>query len=292
MTDRALFSPYDLAGLPLPNRCVMAPMVRARATPGGGVPDDAVALCYTQRAGAGLIVAEALAVSPGGANYFRASGLHTAAQRAGWRRVVRSVHAAGGRIVAQINHAGRATHVANLPEGMVPVGPSDVPAATSTLTSTGFRRMSPPRALTLSEIAGIVDDFRAAAVAALDAGFDGVEIHAANGYLIDQFLKDSANRRGDRYGGSVANRIRFLLEVVDAVTDACPGARIGLRLAPAPRRMPWMRRRRRCSLRCLRNWRAGGLPMCIWSKAPPAACLPPKASITAPCGGWPGPHGS
>jgi N-ethylmaleimide reductase len=227
-----LFAPLDLAGLAVPNRIAMAPMVRGRANPLTNFPTGAMAQYYAQRTGAGLIIAEATAVSPGGRNYHGCAGIYTDVQTAGWRDVADRTHARGGRIFLQLLHAGRATHTSVV--GGQPVGPSAIACGTKTYTSQGFSLCSEPRALEVAEIVEIVEDYAVAAYRSRQAGFDGVEIHAANGYLIDQFLKDGSNRRQDAYGGAAANRCRLLREVVDAVLAAWPHGRVGVRLSPGP----------------------------------------------------------
>lgn len=232
-----LFQPYQLGALHLPNRVVMAPMTRARSTQPGDVPNAMNATYYAQRASAGLIVTEATQISPQGKGYSFTPGIHSDAQVAGWRQVTDAVHAAGGRIFLQLWHVGRMSHP-DFQDGALPVAPSAVPFEGSTWKfdpSVGKGSMvacPTPRALTRDEIADIVADFRAAARRAMDAGFDGVEIHGANGYLIDQFLRTSSNQRTDAYGGSRENRLRFLREVVDAVADEIGAQRTGIRLAP------------------------------------------------------------
>jgi N-ethylmaleimide reductase len=230
-----LFDPIRVGALDLASRIVMAPLTRCRAGP-GQVPTELMRTYYAQRAdpatGAGLIVSEATQVCPEGQGYLDTPGLHSAAQVAGWRRVTDAVHARGGRIVAQLWHVGRISHVSLQPLGRAPVSSSAITANVKTRTAAGREPVSPPRALATDEIPGVVEQYRRAALNALDAGFDGVEVHAANGYLIEQFLRDSLNHRSDRYGGSVANRSRFLLEVVQAVVQAAGGGRTGVRLSP------------------------------------------------------------
>jgi N-ethylmaleimide reductase len=232
-----LMRELQLHDLTLPNRIVMAPMVRCRADPETGLPGALLEDYYRQRADAGLLISEALPISAKGVNYYRASGLYTGEQSAGWQRVCDAVHEAGGRIFAQLVHAGRASHVLNQREGAAPVAPSAIPATTKVMTQDGFKSASPPRALELREIPGIVTEFADAARNAVKAGFDGVELHAANGYLLDQFLKSSSNQRTDSYGGSIANRMRLLLEVVDTVLQIHP--RVGVRFAPGPAQDAW-----------------------------------------------------
>ena len=226
-----LFDPISVGALRLANRIAMAPLTRNRAAD-GNVPTDLHATYYAQRASAGLIISEATQISPLGQGYLRTPGIHSPEQVAGWRKVTDAVHAAGGCMVLQLWHVGRVSHLSLLPEGEVPVAPSAIRADTKTFIESGFADVSEPRALRLDEIPAIVEDYRRAARNAMDAGFDGVEIHGANGYLIDQFLKDSSNRREDEYGGSIENRTRFLYEVAQAVTDEIGGDRTGLRLSP------------------------------------------------------------
>jgi N-ethylmaleimide reductase len=231
-----LYDPLQAGDLSLANRVVMAPLTRNRAP--RGVPHALHVTYYTQRASAGLLISEGTAISPMGQGYADVPGLYTPEQLAGWRRVTDSVHAAGGRIVAQIWHVGRVSHTSLLPEGQAPVAPSALPAQTRTYLigpdgQSGFEPVSAPRALDASELPGIVSDYaRAARAAVEEAGFDGVEIHAANGYLLDQFLKTGANQRTDAYGGPIENRARLLLDVTRAVAGAIGGARTGIRLSP------------------------------------------------------------
>ena len=227
-----LLQPFRLGDLDLPNRIVMAPLTRNRATHGTDAPNDLAATYYRQRAGAGLIVSEASQISQQGQGYIWTPGLYSEAQVEGWRDVTRAVHETGGRIFVQMWHVGRISHTSLQPNGGAPVAPSAIRAKTKTFIETGFADVSEPRALTAPEIAAIVQDYAHAALNAKRAGFDGVEIHAANGYLIDQFLRDGANKREDSYGGSIENRARFALEVVDAILKVWPAARVGIRLAP------------------------------------------------------------
>ena len=226
-----LFSPARFGDLALANRVVMAPLTRNRAG-AGLVPSPLAAEYYAQRAGAGLIITEATQVSRGAQGYLDTPGIYTPDQVTGWRAVADAVHAQGGRIVGQLWHVGRISHSSLLPEGVQPVAPSAIRANAKTFTADGFVDVSEPRALALEEIPGVVDEFRTAARNAIDAGFDGVEIHGANGYLIDQFLRDGANHRDDAYGGSIENRTRFLFEVVKAVADEIGAGRVGVRLSP------------------------------------------------------------
>ena len=228
----SLFQPYRLGALELPNRVVMAPLTRNRAL-AGNVAAPLSAHYYVQRAGAGLIIAEGSQVSPMGQGYLATPGIHSPEQVAAWRAVTDAVHEAGGRIFLQLWHVGRVSHVSLLPGGQAPLAPSAVTANTKTYLGHGFEPVSLPRALDLAEIPAIVDDFRRAAANARTAGFDGVEIHAANGYLIDQFLKDGANHRDDAYGGSIDHRTRLLAEVTAAACAEIGRDRVGVRLAPA-----------------------------------------------------------
>jgi N-ethylmaleimide reductase len=209
----------------------MAPLTRNRAA-GGNVPHELNALYYAQRASAGLIISEATQVVPEGQGYISTPGVHSDAQIAGWRRVTDAVHAAGGLIFLQLWHVGRISHTDFQPGGKAPVAPSAIAANGKTFTANGFVDLSVPRALRLDEMAGVVAGFRTGAANAVAAGFDGVELHAANGYLIDQFLRDSTNRRDDAYGGSIANRIRLLVEVVDAISKEAGANKVGVRISP------------------------------------------------------------
>jgi N-ethylmaleimide reductase len=231
MTQIDIFSPFKLGPLMLPNRVVMAPMTRNRAGPGNS-PGPLNATYYAQRASAGLIVTEATQVSPQGVGYPGTPGIHGAAQVAGWKGVTEAVHAAGGRIFLQLWHVGRISHPSLQPDGALPVAPSAIAPAGQAMTGDGLKPFVTPRALETAEIAGIVEDYRRGARNARAAGFDGVELHGANGYLIDQFLRDGSNRRADRYGGSAANRMRFLIEAIEAVVAEWGADRVGVRLSP------------------------------------------------------------
>jgi N-ethylmaleimide reductase len=230
----SLFEPTHAGCLTLANRVVMAPLTRNRSP--NAVPGPLTVEYYRQRASAGLIVSEGTAISPQGQGYADVPGLYAPEQLAGWRQVTDAVHAAGGTIVTQLWHVGRVSHTELQPNGQAPVAPSAIAAGAKTYLirngQGGFDDTSTPRALAADELAGIVDDFRRAARAARDCGFDGVEIHGANGYLIDQFLKLGANLRTDHYGGSIANRIRFAVEVVRAVAAEIGAGRVGLRISP------------------------------------------------------------
>ena len=230
MTNQTLFEPYALGSLTLSNRIVMAPLTRNRAG-AGLVPSQFAAEYYAQRASAGLIITEATQVSKQAQGYQDTPGIYTAEQIAGWRKVTDAVHARGGRIFVQLWHVGRVSHV-DLHAGEAPVAPSAIRAETKTFVNNGFAEVSQPRALELAEIPGIVEDFRKAAANAIEAGFDGVEVHGANGYLLDQFLRETANVRTDAYGGSIENRARLLTEVAAAVASQIGAQRTGVRLSP------------------------------------------------------------
>jgi N-ethylmaleimide reductase len=232
MSNETLFRPLNLGALRLPSRIVMPPLTRMRAGP-GGVPTPLNAEYYAQRASAGLNIAEATAISVQGHGYPQMPGIHTAAQIAGWRLVTDAVHAQGGRIALQIVHHGRWSHSSYNPDGSLPVAPSAIAAPGKAYTPT-FEQLpyETPRALERREIPQIIDDFRRAARHARDAGFDAVEIHAANGFLLDQFLQDGSNRRTDAYGGTIEKRARLLFEVVDGVSGEIGADRVGVRLGP------------------------------------------------------------
>ncbi len=230
-----LFTAYDLNGLKLPNRIVMAPLTRSRATHGTDTPHALNATYYSQRATTGLIISEATQISPTAKGYAWTPGIYSEAQKEGWKLVTNAVHAAGGRIFAQLWHVGRFSHPSLQPNGATPVAPSAIaaPKGSKTIIETGeFLELDTPRALTIDEIKQIVRDYQQAAQLAIDAGFDGVEIHAANGYLIQQFMADASNQRTDLYGGSISNRLRFAFEVVTAVIDQIGAQRTGIRLSP------------------------------------------------------------
>jgi len=230
MTDK-LFTPLTIGDLTLANRIVMAPLTRNRAAQ-GDVPHDLNVTYYEQRAAAGLIITEGTQISPEGQGYLATPGIYSPAQVAGWKKVTQAVHAAGGRIFAQLWHVGRVSHTSLQPDGGAPVAPSAITANTKVFTASGFTDASAPRALETHEIARVVGDYRKAAENAKAAGFDGVELHGANGYLIDQFLRDGSNTRTDAYGGSVENRTRLLAEVLAALTSVFSASRVGLRLSP------------------------------------------------------------
>src|SRR5271169_2947443 len=227
----SLYDPIVLGDMKLGNRVFMAPLTRNRATP-DGVPGRWAATYYSQRASAGLIVTEATQISAMGKGYINAPGIHSQEQIAGWKPVVDAVHRSGGRIFLQLWHVGRISHSSLLPGNASPVAPSAIRARTQTVVQTGFVDVSEPRALSLAEIQRTIEDYGRAASNAKAAGFDGVEIHAANGYLIDQFLRSKSNLRTDTYGGSAANRARFLGEVVEAVLNVWEPGRVGVRISP------------------------------------------------------------
>ncbi|MEW5425027.1 alkene reductase [Amorphus sp. 3PC139-8] len=232
MTAAALLSSFRLPALELPNRVVMAPMTRSRASREGVIGPHA-ARYYAQRASAGLIVTEAIGVSAQAHGYPFTPGLWTQAQEAAWREVVERVHAAGGRIVAQLWHVGRVFSTLNNPAGLDAVAPSPVAAEGRIYTPEGLQPLPVPRPLSVEEVRATVADFARTAARALALGFDMVELHAANGYLIEQFLSDDANRRKDAYGGSRTRRLTFLAEILDAAAQTCGGlSRIGARISP------------------------------------------------------------
>ena len=231
MTDKTLFSSYQLGNIELNNRIVMAPLTRNRAGK-GLIPSEFAADYYAQRASAGLIITEATQVSPQAQGYQDTPGLYTTEQIDAWRKVTNAVHAKGGKIFVQLWHVGRISHVDLQPNGASPVAPSAIRADTKTFVNNTFTEVSEPRALELYEIPAIISDFRQAAANAITAGFDGVEIHAANGYLLEQFIKDGANQRTDIYGGSIENRARLLLEVVEAIVSEIGAHRTGVRISP------------------------------------------------------------
>ncbi|NUA30598.1 alkene reductase [Cupriavidus basilensis] len=231
MTDKTLFKPYMLGSLTLSNRVVLAPLTRNRAG-AGFVPGELAATYYSQRVSAGLLISEATQISQQGQGYQDTPGIYTQAQIDGWHQVTDAVHAKGGRIFLQLWHVGRVSHVDLQENGAAPVAPSAIQAGAKTFVNNGFTDVSAPRALELDELPGIVNDFRQAAANAIAAGFDGVEIHGANGYLLDQFLRDAANVRTDAYGGSVENRARLVLEVARAVVNEIGAERTGIRISP------------------------------------------------------------
>jgi N-ethylmaleimide reductase len=227
-----LFSSLTLGPYDLPNRIVMAPMTRCRAD-GDTVPTTIMIEYYRQRSSAGLIVSEATQVSRRGIGYPNTPGIHTRQQVEGWKPITEAVHESGGRIFLQLWHCGRISHSLFQDDGALPVAPSAVAPAGEHHTPAGMKPFETPRALEIDEIADVVEQYHRGAQNALDAGFDGVEIHGANGYLPDQFLRDGTNRRSDAYGGGVENRARFLLEVTQAAVDVWGPERVGVRLSPS-----------------------------------------------------------
>lgn len=259
----SLFDPVTLGAVACANRVAMAPLTRCRSRQPGNVPWELNAAYYAQRAGFGLIVSEATQISPVAQGYLWTPGIHTTEQAAGWRKVTQAVHAAGGRIVLQMWHVGRISHSSVLPAGEVPVSPSGVGRddlqtwAIGADGKPGRVPCTPPRALTAAEIRSTVDDYARAAGLAMDAGFDGVEIHAANGYLIEQFMDPTCNLRTDEWGGSMHNRTRFCLEVFRAVSARVGAGRTGIRLSPGSGRdgVPNDPQWRECALHLARELR-------------------------------------
>jgi N-ethylmaleimide reductase len=234
MTDNSnspVFSPFDLGTLQLKNRIVMAPLTRSRAEE-GNVPSSMAPDYYSMRSDAGLIITEATQVSAGGQGYVATPGIHTDEQIQGWKKVTDAVHRKGGLIFLQLWHVGRISHPV-FRNGELPIAPSAIaPRGVQTYTAEGFHDIPEPRALKVEEIPPIIEEFRQGAANAKAAGFDGVEVHGANGYLLDQFLEDSTNQRTDEYGGSIENRARLLLDVVSAVSEVWGSDRVGVRLSP------------------------------------------------------------
>ncbi|MBB4175738.1 alkene reductase [Sulfitobacter noctilucicola] len=231
MTD-TLFTPVTIGAIEAANRIAMAPLTRNRADNDTGEVSDMHVEYYRQRAGAGIIITEATQISGEGKGYLQTPGIYTEGQVAAWRKVTDAVHTEGGKIVIQLWHVGRISHTSLQPDGQAPVAPSALNAGVKTFTANGFEATSDPRALEIGEMARIVEDYAHATRMAKKAGFDGVEVHAANGYLLDQFLKTASNEREDAYGGSLENRARLLFEVMEAVTEAWDGAHVGIRLSP------------------------------------------------------------
>jgi N-ethylmaleimide reductase len=231
MSTSKLLEPFKLGSITLSNRLVMAPLTRNRALE-GLVPNPLAIEYYGQRASAGLLISEATQVSQQGQGYQDTPGIYSKEQIAGWRKVTDRVHAQGGRIFLQLWHVGRISHTSLQPNGGAPVAPSAIRAKTKTFVNNTFADVSEPRALELSEIPGIIDSFRQGAANAIAAGFDGVEIHGANGYLLDQFAKDGTNTRTDAYGGGIENRAKLMLEVTKAVVAEVGAERTGIRISP------------------------------------------------------------
>ncbi len=229
-----LFNTLTLGDLTLSNRIIMAPLTRMRSKQPGNIPYALNAEYYAQRASAGLIISEATQISQQGQGYPGTPGIHSPEQVEGWKLVTNAVHKAGGKMFLQLWHVGRISHTSHQPDGGLPVAPSAIAAKNSGTYSASWKPVSieTPRALELSEIPGIIADFKRGAENAKAAGFDGVEVHGANGYLLDQFLQDGSNQRTDAYGGSIENRARLLLEVVDAAISVFGKGRVGVRLSP------------------------------------------------------------
>ena len=228
---KPLFDPLKFGAIEAPHRVWMAPLTRNRAQ-ADGTPSELAATYYKQRASAGLIITEATQISQLGKGYKDTPGIHDKSHVSGWRHITDTVHEADGRIFLQIWHVGRISHVSLLPSGESPLAPSAITANSQTFTANGFEAVSAPRAMTDKDIVNTMAEYATAAQFAVDAGFDGVELHAANGYLIDQFLRDGANKRDDGYGGSPENRIRFLNEVLDTITEIVGADRTGVRISP------------------------------------------------------------
>lgn len=226
-----LFTPVRIGRYTLANRLVMAPMTRSRAD-ADGTPGELTATYYAQRASAGLIISEGVYPSAMGKGYLGTPGIHSDAQVAAWKRVTEAVHARGGRIFMQLMHSGRISHPSLLPEEALPLAPSPLKPAGQAWTTSGLQEFVTPRALSVVEIAGVVEDYRLATQRALEAGFDGVELHAASGYLPEQFLSSGSNQRQDEYGGSLAKRARFVLEVLAAMVAEAGGERVGIKISP------------------------------------------------------------
>jgi N-ethylmaleimide reductase len=232
MSTTNLFEPFKLGTITLPNRLVMAPLTRNRAIPPGMVPSPLAAEYYGQRASAGLLITEATQVSQQGQGYQDTPGIYSKEQVEGWRKVTDHVHERGGHIYLQLWHVGRISHTSLQPGGGKPVAPSAIQAKTKTFVGGQFTEVSEPRALELSELPGIIDDFKRGTANAIAAGFDGVEVHGANGYLLDQFARDGTNKRTDAYGGSIENRARLMLEVTKAAVAEAGAERTGIRISP------------------------------------------------------------
>src|SRR3984885_853828 len=227
-TPTKLFDSYKLGPITLPNRLVMAPLTRNRAVPPGMVPSPLAVEYYGQRASAGLLITEASQVSQQGQGYQDTPGIYSKEQVAGWRKVTDRVHERGGRIFLQLWHVGRISHTSLQPNNGAPVAPSAIRANGKTFANNAFIDYSEPRALALEEIPGIIESFKRGAANAMEAGFDGVEVHGANGYLLDQFAKDGTNKRTDAYGGSIENRSRLMLEISRAVAAEVGPERTGI----------------------------------------------------------------
>ncbi|MEN3930981.1 alkene reductase [Microvirga sp. W0021] len=229
---KVLFEPFKMGAIDVKNRIAMAPLTRNRATPGTDAPNELTVEYYRQRATAGLIVTEGAQISQQGQGYIWTPGIYTPEQVKGWSKVTDAVHREGGKIVIQLWHVGRVSHTSLQPNGAAPVAPSAVRAEAKTYIEGGFSATSEPTALTIEQIGAILQDYRQATRNAREAGFDGIEIHGANGYLIDQFLKPSTNKRTDSYGGDIEGRTHFALDVVDVMTSEWDAGHIGIRLSP------------------------------------------------------------
>lgn len=226
-----LFEKGMLGDIEVKNRVFMAPLTRCRAHP-DGTPHEMAIEYYAQRASAGLIIAEATQINPVGKGYVNTPGIYNMKHAEAWKKVTEAVHEKGGKIVLQLWHVGRISHNSHLPDGQAPLAPSAIRADASTSTATGSEAVSEPRAMSLEEINSTIDDYVRAAKLAISAGFDGVEVHGANGYLLNQFIATNSNVRDDQYGGSSENKARLLLEVVDAVSTAVGNGKVGVRLSP------------------------------------------------------------
>lgn len=233
MSLKHLFSPAELGDITLPHRIIMAPLTRSRSAQPGDIPQALNVEYYKQRASAALIISEATQVSPQGKGYAFTPGIHSEAQIAGWKKVTDAVHAEGSRIFLQLWHVGRVSHSKLQPDNALPVAPSAIAVEGQAFTEEGMLDFETPRALATDELSDIVEQFRQGAINAKQAGFDGVEIHSSNGYLLDQFLKDGSNQRDDQYGGSIENRARLTVEITQAVTEVWGGGdRVGIRISP------------------------------------------------------------
>lgn len=232
MKYEKLFSQTKVGNIELPHRIVMAPLTRSRSSQPGDIPNDMNVEYYTQRSTAALIISEATQISPQGKGYAYTPGIHSKEQINGWKKVTDSVHQKGSKIFLQLWHVGRVSHSNLQPNGELPVAPTAIAVDGKAFTEEGFLDFETPRSLRTNEIATIIEQYKTAAMNAKLAGFDGVEVHAANGYLLDQFLKDGSNQRTDMYGGLIANRIRLTVEVIDAVTKVWGGGNVGIRISP------------------------------------------------------------
>lgn len=231
MEKDLLFKSYTLGGIELSNRMVMAPMTRSRADNEAKAATEMIATYYAQRASAGLLITEGTFVNPMGVGYINVPSIYTEEQVEGWKLVTAAVHAKGGKIFSQLWHVGAISHP-HLLNGNLPLAPSAVNPRTQAYTGAGFEDTVTPKAMTIDEIKGTIQDFKKAALNAIEAGFDGIELHAANGYLFHQFFSQHSNLRTDEYGGSIENRARFLFETLDAIKEVVPTEKIGVRLNP------------------------------------------------------------